>query len=303
MRSTPVTAPVVAPAMPTPSPALIAETARLIASGLDRPSENLKPLSLAVGSASKIGPRQQNDDYAAYSTRRDLFAVADGIGGAPHGDVAAKTSANVAVVEFECGLNIEEALLAANDAVMELSWWIKSRETGSTLLLAARDDDDCPNRLDFAWAGDTVAFLLRDNSFSLITTPHRVEGSNALTAAVGYDRAMPFDTASCELQDGDRILMCTDGVWEQLEAPRLAELLATTDNAPWIAESITREAAEFGTDNATAIVLIARSEACEAAPATDETAAFAPNAPCMPVPRTPTYPQSEHHDNRGPQGD
>ena len=57
--------------------------------------------ALTVGVASKIGPRSQNDDFAGFGRNHEIFAVADGIGGAPRGDVAATVAVNAAVSAFE----------------------------------------------------------------------------------------------------------------------------------------------------------------------------------------------------------
>lgn len=256
--------------------------------------------ALAVGLASKIGPRTQNDDFAGFGRSREIFAVADGIGGAPRGDVAATVAVNAAIEAFEKGDSLANALISANAAVMQTCEWLDSPETGSTLLLAARDDSD-RGRIDFAWAGDSTAFLLHDGALSLITEPDRHPGGNALTSAVGYLPDPTPRTTSSRIEQGDRFLMCTDGVWETLDPARLAELLSEGDNAPWIAETIAREAAGQGSDNATALVLIAQK--AESGPRfdLDEAGArgtFIARAPR--APRTPSYPESDYRDDSRP---
>lgn len=248
------------------------------------------PLTIAVGCASKIGPRQQNDDAATYSVQHDFFAVADGIGGAPHGDVASACAVNAAIQARETGATLLEAFRAANNAVIQLCTWIASPETGTTLLLGEHrepEDDGTAGTMSFVWAGDTAAFLLHDGAVSCITPPDRLEGTNALRTAVGYTPDIPVQHASCPFERGDRLLLATDGVWETLDAERLATLLSSSDNAPWLAESITREAAEHGHDNATAIVLIAG-----ASTTLDDAPAIEPPADVPPLPHTPTCPQT-----------
>ncbi|MBQ3106695.1 MAG: hypothetical protein IJC51_04425, partial [Eggerthellaceae bacterium] len=89
-----------------------------------------------------------------------------------------------------------------------------------------------------------------------------------------------------ELRADDRVLLCTDGVWSTLTGDRMVEVLSMQANAAWMAQLLTKEAAEGGYDNATAIVLTVEpgglrdgdddeGECCEELP----------SAPC-----TPSYP-------------
>lgn len=255
---------------------------------------------LTVGVASKIGPRSQNDDFAGFGRNHEIFAVADGIGGAPRGDVAATVAVNAAVSAFEGEGSLVEAMTCANAAVMQLCEWLASPETGSTLLLAARDAEE-RDRLNFAWAGDSSAFLLHAGTLSLLTEPERHPGGNALLSAVGYLPELTPRITTARIAEGDRVLLCTDGVWETLDPVRLAELLSEGDNAPWIAETIAREAAERGSDNATALVLIARGTAGPEAGEgrqTDGRDSLAARIPRVPL--TPSCPASDYRDRARP---
>lgn len=223
------------------------------------PRRRAAKLAISVGAASKIGPRQQNDDAFAHTDDGRMFNISDGIGGAPHGDIASACVVNAAADAHDRGATLDEAFRAANDALIQVSEWIRSPDTGATLLLAERSDDPEPH-LDFAWVGDSVAYLLHDGLFTLVTRPDRVDDSNALRTAAGYRHDMPALRASCPIEEGDRLLLCTDGVWETVSPHRMVELLQSSDNAPWIADSIAREAADTGTDNATAVVLIVGAE-------------------------------------------
>ncbi len=195
--------------------------------------------------------------------------MADGIGGAPRGDVAATVAVNAAIRAFEEGKPLPEALISANAAVMQICEWLGSPETGSTLLLAARSVTE-RDRIDLVWVGDSTAFLLHDGALNLLTEPDRLPDSNALVSAVGYLPEPAPRTAHARVARGDRVLLCTDGVWETLDPARLAELLSAGENAPWIAETIAREAADRGGDNATALVLIAQNAEDDPRDAPDE---------------------------------
>ncbi len=277
-------------------------------------------LSFSVGVASRRGPREKNEDAASVSSNHRLFAIADGIGGAPLGDIMSTASCNAAISAYEDGASLFESFNEANLAAIELKQllWTHNPATenlsplitatnlpaacqakraaaarailpaagaGSTILLAECKDA----RLNLVWAGDTIALLWREGTLRTVAAPDNVQGTNELGSAVGYESQATPLFATYDLKPDDRILLCTDGVWASLEEERLADLLTASENAPWVAQMITREAAEQGTDNATAIVLIAEEAAGTPAPDSGEDAPCA-QLPLPAVPCTPNYP-------------
>lgn len=277
----------------------------------------MNKFSIGIGLASKRGPRERNEDAAAVSIHHDFFAIADGIGGAPLGDVASTLACNAALRHYDSTRDLEAAFAQANAELIslkELLWThncatgnlsplittrVSRQEpecaprrllqrtspthgTGCTLLLAELTDDV----MSFAWAGDTIALRLHEGQISTVAAPDNVGDTNELGSAVGYVADMSPLRSTAPVTPGDRFLLCTDGVWGELDPTRLAELLATSENAPWLAEVITKEAAEHGHDNATAIVIVVgegkRDEGSEAGEPEE--------AAVPPVTRTPCYP-------------
>ncbi len=203
---------------------------------------------LHVGMASHVGPRKRNEDFAAMSWHADFFAVSDGIGGAPFGDVMSRIACNAAVRAFDEGGNVCEAFAVANEAASLVSDLLESR-SGATLLLAEREG----RTLHIVTAGDTRAYLWRGGRLEAVTDAGRAHpNSNALSKAVGYGPVKP-DEARVDLVVGDKVLLCTDGVWESIDEGRLCELLESGDNAPLVADNIAWETASVGNDNCTCI--------------------------------------------------
>ncbi len=203
---------------------------------------------MEVGFSSHTGNRATNEDYAAFSTKGDFFAVSDGIGGAPYGDVMSRLACNTAVRAFDEGASINEAFEIANELV-SLTSELLGESSGATLLLAERGGD----RLKMVSVGDTRAFLLRDGLLVPLTGAGRADThSNALDKAVGYGPMEP-DVAEARLLAKDRLLLCTDGVWEYVSSDRLALLLGMHDTAPIAADEIAWEASRVGNDNSTCI--------------------------------------------------
>ncbi len=213
-------------------------------------------VTLRVGTATCQGPRPKNDDFCAASLRHDFFAISDGIGGAPHGEIVSQIAVNAAVETYDQVGEITAAFEEANRAASDAAHYLAASD-GATLLLA----ESAAGRLAFVGVGDTRCYRLRAGSLELVTGSGRrgVGPHNALDKAVGYG-PIPGgpDTDSVELAAGDRFALVSDGVWDYLAPERLAALLdEETANAPLIADSICHAAIDAGgRDNATCICLI-----------------------------------------------
>ena len=221
-----------------------------------------------VGGATLTGPRPKNDDSYRIDGSAGLIAVSDGISGAPDGDVMSRVATGSVLEAYAETHDLARAFTAANDAAAHVAHLIDNDACGATLLAAAYDE----TRLAIAWAGDTIAYRLRDGLLEQLADAERADGTSALTAAVGYDYGLAPSTAVYDIAPGDRFLFCTDGVWEpylgELGGERLIERMSEHDNASLLARAVVEEAAGAGTDNATAVVLIAdaRSQAANAGP-------------------------------------
>lgn len=298
----------------------------------------MNKLAISIGMASKRGPRERNEDAAAVSVHHDFLAIADGIGGAPLGDVASTLCCNAALRHYDSTRDLETSFAQANAELIglkELLWTHNSATsnlspltttpisrlesegtlhqhqrqpgleraphypgperaprrlmqrtsatygTGCTLLLAELAD----GLINFTWAGDTIALRLHDGTIDTIAAPDNVGDTNELGSAVGYVTDMSPLRAASPMTPGDRFLLCTDGVWGELDLARIAELLAASENAPWLAEVITKEATEHGHDNATAIVIVVGEGERDESLRGDPEEAVIP-----PITRTPCYP-------------
>lgn len=207
--------------------------------------------TLFYGWSSERGARRRNEDYCSASGDSLLFAISDGIGGGPHGDVMSRISVKRAIEAYGESGDLEDAFYRADELASGVSRLLGEGD-GATLLLAAYDRGAA--RLDLLSAGDTLAYRLRAGELSLLCYDEGRFRGNALEKAVGWGEVDP-DRVSSDVLPGDRFLLCTDGVWEPLGEERLAELLAKAPTAPWAAALLCEEAAKVGTDNATAICI------------------------------------------------
>lgn len=214
-------------------------------------------LAFRVGGASRTGARVKNDDAYRIDGSAALIAVSDGVGGAPDGDVMSRVATGRCVEAYAEGQDLLSAFASANRTAAHVARLLDSPDSGATLLAATFSNEG----LNVAWVGDSVAYRLHGGVLGLITEIGRLGDANVLEAAVGYEDEVAPHVAECEVAPGDRFLFCTDGVWEPFEKTlgpgRLSDLLCEHDNAPMLARAIVDEAVGNGTDNATAVVLLA----------------------------------------------
>jgi protein phosphatase/serine/threonine-protein phosphatase Stp1 len=217
--------------------------------------------------------RQRNED--AYVERADigLWAVADGAGGHGAGDVASQ-AAMQALAALPTGLSAGQALSLVRLRLSEVHADMQQRAAASTegvipattvVVLLAHDD-----HFACLWAGDSRAYLLREGVLCQLTTDHSLvqelvtagalraedaEGhpqANVITRAVGAPDALVLDKVAGRLQTGDRVLLCTDGLFKALPESRIEQVLAGGGGAE---ELIALSLQAGARDNVTALVV------------------------------------------------
>jgi serine/threonine protein phosphatase PrpC len=225
-----------------------------------------------IGFASKAGPRPQNEDFAGAvfgpelpEPRRDVVAaIADGIGGAKGGRIAAETAVRGFLDGF-CDLpETMEVQRAGAKIIDSLNGWIYSQGhrsadtagmgcTFTALIFRGRV-------AHVLHVGDTRAYRLSGNRLTCLTTDHvRQEGSgrsNILYRALGVEPEIRLDYATQPVALHDRFLLCSDGVHgfvpDEIIADFMRDRSAPSDTANALVETALRSG---GTDNGTALVL------------------------------------------------
>jgi serine/threonine protein phosphatase PrpC len=255
-------------------------------------------LELRFGIATDIGPREANEDYAAVHLggRQELArlgavaAIADGVGGAKGGRVAAELAVR-AFVEGHLGQNATLGIQRNSARTVEaFNSWAHAigrsdqnlagmATTLTALVLRGR-------RVHVVHVGDSRAYRWRDGRLDQLTSDHAMAGAglrHVLTRAVGAEESIRIDYAADTMQLFDRYLLCTDGVHGGVAARQIAEVLARR-NAP---EETARDLVEAAVaarsgDNATALVV----DVIGLPPADETDLAFAAaGLPVVPVPK------------------
>lgn len=189
------------------------------------------------------GKRRRNNEDAVLSRSRDcLWAVADGMGGHQAGEVASQAiTAALSAVALRGALSVrvdavEDALMAVND---ELRLHARGHGAGTTIgstVVAMLAHDDLGAVL---WAGDSRLYRLRDGTLEQITRDHNpisdlldsgavseadalAAETNIITRAVGGQPNLYLDVAVFDVSDRDTYLLCSDGLYRDLDTAALA---------------------------------------------------------------------------------
>jgi protein phosphatase len=129
---------------------------------------------------------------------------------------------------------------------------------GSTVVVLAACGGDC----GYLWAGDSRLYLCRSGRLRLLTRDHRLAAAlghgplaSAVTRAIGAVDALDLDAATVEAQDGDILVLCSDGLSDAVSDREIAAALVPGDCAR-VADALIDLALERGgRDNVSVIVV------------------------------------------------
>jgi len=235
-------------------------------------AEGFAGVRASVGFASETGPRKRNEDFAAAvigaelpEPRREVVAaIADGIGGAKGGRVAAETAVRGFLDGFWDLPETMEVRRAAARIVNALNGWIHALArqdpelkgmgcTFTALVLRGRV-------AHLLHVGDTRSYRLRRDRLICLSADHAREGpargARVLTRALGVEAEVRLDYAAQPVALHDRFLLCSDGVHGFLTDDSIAEVLRERSAPQDTARALVAAALDSGsTDNCTALVL------------------------------------------------
>ena len=228
-------------------------------------------MRVVVGVATDIGRvRERNED--SYLVEPPLYAVADGMGGARGGAVASSLALDTVEELFHGGkASMAEMIRSANRAVFERS--ISDRKvTGMGTTLTATTIDEHGAHLGHV--GDSRAYLLRAGALRQLTDDHTLVNRmvkageitpqeagthphrNVLTRSIGTEPEVVVDENDVPLIDGDRLLLCSDGLTGMVTEPQIQAILETTPDPQEAADRLIKAANRAGgIDNITVVIL------------------------------------------------
>ena len=249
------------------------------------------------GGATDVG-RVRSNNQDQYLARDDigLWAVADGMGGHSGGEVASQIACETLgrVFAEHTVEGLIDAVEQANTAVFragaddpELTGM------GTTVVALAVVEHEDAEVLAIANVGDSRAYLLEQGGLRRLTSDHSLvadlvrEGSlspeeaavhpqrNIVTRVLGVYDHIPVDVFAVDPQHGDRYVLCSDGLFNEVPEPAIAAVLRSVRDPADVADELVRLAVDGGgRDNVTVVVVDVvddggRSESASAALAAD----------------------------------
>src|SRR5947208_1154935 len=194
------------------------------------------------------------------------------MGGHRAGEVASATALEALRAAVASGQQLPDAIEGANDAVLEKSESDQELHGMGTTLTAGMLGTD--GDLVVGHVGDSRAYLVRDGELTQITNDHSlveemVRGGeltpeqaevhpqrSIITRALGIDPRVDVDVYPIELQPGDRILFCSDGLTTMERQDEMASILAREHDPKRAAQLLVDAAnAAGGEDNVTAVIV------------------------------------------------
>ncbi|WP_426730185.1 PP2C family protein-serine/threonine phosphatase [Myxococcus faecalis] len=187
-----------------------------------------------------------------------VFAVADGLGGCPNGDVASQAAVDsvAGLAQLPTAESAPALDVLARNAVSAAHRVVLGTGGCTTLALLVLSGTQAV----VAHAGDSRVYRLRGGALEQLTEDHR-ESRHVLVRCVGAtspDCSSEPDVQVLESSPGDVWLLVTDGVGDTLEHDALREVLAELPalDARWAAAELVRRALDAGSrDNCTALVV------------------------------------------------
>jgi serine/threonine protein phosphatase PrpC len=216
-------------------------------------------MKFSVFQLSRIGGRGKNEDRMGYCYTREsgLFVLADGMGGHPEGEVASQLALETvsALYQRQARPIIQDpaeflgrALMAAHQQILRYATAKGMLDTPRTTLVAA-----ILQGTEATWVhcGDSRLYVVRDGQLLMRTRDHSyLEQQNAgvlkfdhvnrniLFTCLGSPIKPVFDEASIPLMLGDKLLLCSDGLWGTLSDAQIVHKLASKNVSQAVPELV-----------------------------------------------------------------
>jgi protein phosphatase len=239
-----------------------------------------------IGAMSDVGlTRQLNEDnwgWRQLTPDTQLFVVADGMGGHEGGEVASQlavsTICQIARDRARSGRLtsetmedvLDESFARANNQVKDEAEQ-RGNDMGTTLVAMLLDRS---RRGFIANVGDSRAYIHRDGALNQVSVDHSLvqkmvergritaeesrnhPHSNILLRTVGTERDVDVDLFPVQLEPGDRVLLCSDGLWGEVEDRDMQTILNTYSDPRVAARELVRASHHGGgKDNVTLLLV------------------------------------------------
>ena len=204
-----------------------------------------------------------------------LWALADGMGGLSHGKLASSLALEVIYEEFYGAQNpiprsLGKGIESANAKLLSRATGLGAARMGTTVTAAIVSGD----RLHIGHVGDSRAYLIRQGRARCLTSDHTMVGDlvrmkvlspdkvrshaqrSILNRAVGLELFVRADILEFRIVSGDRVLLCSDGLWGSIEDEELGEIVRSRDAPDEASRELVDLALERGSDDNVSVIVL-----------------------------------------------
>ena len=230
---------------------------------------------IEFGHSTHVGLRREHNEDTYYAdSDLGLWLVADGMGGHENGEVASALARDTMVREIKAGELLARAIQLADEEIIKHSNRRPQALPMGTTIAAVRVQG---NEFEVAWVGDSRVYGVRDGEFKQLsqdhsyvrelveqgaisaeqarTHPHR----NVVTQALGVTdpQSLRVETLKGALVPGSQLLLCSDGLTEEVDDADIARVLSRNDlsTQECVDHLILAALDGGGSDNVTVILL------------------------------------------------
>src|SRR6476659_9233816 len=245
-------------------------------------SEETKTLQVQSAALTDRGLNERrplNEDALLHDRERQIFAVADGVGGAEAGEVASQTAIEVLDEAFRhqtSDADIEDlmelAIQRANASIHQMAQEHAKFSMMATTIVALHLKG---NIATFGHVGDSRLYRLTpDGQLHRETEDHSIveeevragrmtpeqaanhPSKNVISRALGAEQGVEVDMKTIEVEDGTEFLLCTDGITRHIPDNELRQLMVVSNNLDELCNEVKRRCYDRGAeDNLTVIAV------------------------------------------------
>jgi type VI secretion system protein ImpM len=224
---------------------------------------------VSAGRTDRGTVRETNQDALLERAEAGIWAVADGMGGHEHGELASHLICD-GLLNVTPEVSLEATTLAVQHRLADVNAQLHRMGTrpvapvkcGSTVVVLLARGQQC----EVLWAGDSRAYRVRDGKLDVLTRDHvwggpgstPAEESSTITRAVGGEEHLELDSWRAKVRPGDRFLLCSDGITRVLDEATMLSCVLSGDLREAV-DALIEESIEGGSaDNVTAILIEAK---------------------------------------------
>lgn len=214
----------------------------------------------------------ENEDAIGWDEARRIWFVADGMGGHAAGRTASDI-ARTSLLNADPAMPVPDQLVAAHRSIVDAASADSARTGMGTTAVVARFDG---GRTEVSWVGDSWVYLWRGGELRQISRDHSFlevmraqkllseaqlradPRSNLVTQTLGLGDPVP-SVESLRLRHGDWILLCSDGLTDEVGHEQMSDILARHDTVQAAVDDLVATALENGGRDNTSVILVAYS--------------------------------------------